>query len=165
MPKARVNPPDLESEAREATTPEARVALIVRLLGSGEWVHGVHAFTLAAIWGSSPDETLELYDRAMGLFAEVPGSADALRGLGFARLTHLADRALRNMRTVVIKRDGEEEAITVPEPRYAEAIKATQAAYELALKGDPEGAGASEEVDAMLRKLGLDLEEARKRLV
>jgi hypothetical protein len=48
---SKLEPTDLESEAKKATLPELRVGLIVRLLATGEWVHGVSAYTLAALWG------------------------------------------------------------------------------------------------------------------
>lgn len=145
MPK--VNLPDLESEARGARSRDDRVAMVVRLLAVGEWVHGVTAYTLAGLWGIGPSESLGILDAALGQFATVPGTADALRGLGYARLCNLADRALAHERTSV---DAEGGVHVYPDPQYAVAVKATTEAFALALKGDPDETAADDEIEKLL---------------
>lgn len=113
-------------------------------------MHGVTAYSLAALWGVQAGETLSMLDAALAQFANVPGSADALRGLGFARLSNLADRALQHTKTLMVERDGKKVSVSVPEPRFAEAIAATKAAYDLALDGDPEAAADDEEIDRLI---------------
>lgn len=151
---SRVNPTDLESEARAAATDEARTALIVRLLATGEWVHGVTAFALGVLWALTDGQVLTLVDEALARFAHVPGSADALRGLGFARLNHLADRAMGHTMTIVkADKEGGFYSQNVPDPQYAVAVKATEAAFALALGGDPEGAATDAEIEKILDEL------------
>lgn len=149
---------DLSEESRRAQTPDERTQLIVQLLATGEWVHGVTAYTLAAVWGIPPGDTLAMLDRALAQFANVPGSADALRGLGYARLCNLADRAMAHQKTIVVGPEDDRRPMTVADPQYAVAVKATEAAYALALKGDPDGAAADAEIDALLAGLGVNLE-------
>jgi hypothetical protein len=147
---SRVTPADLESEALAARTPDQRTGLIVRLLATGEWVHGVTVYVLAGFWAVQPGEALGLLDAALGQFATVPGTAEALRGLGYARLCNLADRALAHERTTV---DPEGGVHVYPDPQYAVAVKATDAAYALALKGDPSGDDAEREAEAIIKAI------------
>lgn len=147
---SRVNPADLETEALSARTADERTGLIVQKLATGEWVHGVTVYTLATLWAVQPGEALGLLDAALGQFATVPGTAEALRGLGYARLCNLADRALAHERTTV---DPEGGVHVYADPQYAVAVKATEAAYALALKGDPDGNAAEDEVERLLAAL------------
>jgi hypothetical protein len=159
---SKLEPTDLESEAKKATLPELRVGLIVRLLATGEWVHGVSAYTLAALWGLQSGEVLAMLDEAMGQFASVPGSADGLRGLGFARLCHLADMAMAHTELVVkADKEGGFFSQQVPAPQYRDAINATKAAYELALAGDPEGVAVEAEIDRLMAGLRESKAETR----
>jgi hypothetical protein len=155
---SKVDPEDLESEARRAVTHGARVGLIVRLLATGEWVHGVTAYTLAGFWGVTDAEALGMFDLAIQNFAAVPGSRDALRGLGYARLSHLAELALKHTKTIVVGDEDDRRPLTVADPQYRDAIRATEAAYALALGGDDGDVATDEELDALLA----NLEESRQ---
>lgn len=130
------------------------MGFIVELLATGAWVHGVTAYTLAGIWGITYGDALGLYDHAAARFAATPGGKDTIIGLGYARLSDIARRAMAHRMTVV-KSDGDGGFFTqeVPDPQYRDAIRATEAAHDLAMKGDPEGTADDAAIDRMLDEL------------